>query len=68
MRMRKVATGLPFFFLPPSALPLAAALRVVVFSLGILAVREWNACDSDVADARSVGLLRLSQCDRDGSG
>jgi hypothetical protein len=29
-------SGLPFFFLPPSALPLAAALRVVVFSFGML--------------------------------
>ena len=33
--IRSTEMNLPFFFLPPSAAPLALVLRVVVFSLGI---------------------------------
>lgn len=53
------AMSLPFFFLPPSAAPLALVFRVVVLSLGIV---SDLACRS-VSERGNQVVLTAMQCD-----
>ena len=47
-------SDLPFFLRPPSALVARLVVRVLVFSLGMVAVEVETWCSTEARDARSV--------------
>ena len=58
-------SNLPFFFFPPSALPLAAALRVVVFSFGMLTERAGVVLVVKAGDSKPKSVTSKSGSSRD---
>ena len=60
-----MSSNLPFFFFPPSALPLAAALRVVVFSFGMLMERGCVVLGVKAEDSKPKSAKLRSGSPRD---